>query len=64
MGAIVALPWRALYRLDRAPADVLEIEGTRVATYATERIELLYDHLRPGTDRRIQGYLRCRMPTD
>jgi len=58
MGDTVALPWRAIYRLDRAPAHTLTIEGTLVASFKTDCIERLRDQLRPGTDRRIEGYLR------
>jgi len=57
MGNIVALPWRGIYRLHRTP-DALTIEGTKIATFRTDRIELLRDQLRPGTDRRIESYLR------
>jgi len=57
-GDSVALPWRGIYRLERAPAQVLTIEGTLVATFAKDRISVLRDQLRPGTDRLVEAYLR------
>jgi len=58
MGDTVALPWRGIYRLERARSDPLTIEGTKVATFASDLIERLRDQLRPGTDRRIRDYLQ------
>ena len=57
MGDTVALPWRGIYRLDGALAAPLAIEGTQVASFAGDRIELLRDQLRPGTDRLIRNFL-------
>ena len=61
MGDTVALPWRAIYRLDRALAHPLTIEGTKIASFSTDEIELLRDQLQPGTDRQIQAYLGRHM---
>jgi hypothetical protein len=58
MGDSVALPWRGIYRLDRALAHPLTIEGTLIASFANDRIALLRDRLRPGTDRLIAAYLK------
>jgi hypothetical protein len=58
---MLEVPSRCLfcrYRLERALAHPLTIEGTLVATFALDQIELQRDQLRPGTDRQIQGYLR------
>ena len=61
MGDAVALPWRAVYRLNRAPRDVLKIEGTQVASYSKDQIKRLRDQLRPRTDRLIRNYLQRHM---
>jgi len=61
MGDTVVLPWRAIYRLDRAPTHPLTIEGTKTASYSKDQIERLRDQLRPGTDRLIRGYLKRHM---
>jgi hypothetical protein len=58
MGDTVALPWRGIYRLERDPSVPLTIEGTKVATFASDQIELLHDQLRPGTDRLIHAFLQ------
>ena len=58
MGDTVALPWRGIYRLERARSVPLTIEGTKVATFASDQIELLRDQLRPGTDRLVHDYLQ------
>ena len=57
MGQTVSLPWRGIYGINRAPADVLNIEGILVASFAGDAIEFLRDQLRPGTHRAIQRYL-------
>ena len=57
MGDTVALPWRGIYRLDTGRGAPLTIEGTQVASFSSDRIELLRDQLRPGTDRLIRDFL-------
>jgi len=61
IGAVVAFPWRLDYHLDRGKPPTLRFDGTKVATFASEQIELLRDELRPGADGVIREYLRLNM---
>jgi hypothetical protein len=58
IGGLVAFPWRLDYRLDRGTPPSLRFDGTKVATFASDQIELLRDELRPGADGLIREYLR------
>ena len=62
MGDTVALPWRGIYRLGRAPSSPLAVEGTKVATFSSDRIVLLRDQMRPGSERLIRNFLRMGAP--
>ena len=57
MGNSVALPWRGIYRLGGPHSLPLTIEGTKVATFDSDRIEFLRDQFVPGTDRLIRHFL-------